>query len=232
MITEELLAVIVFLSMLYLFVTTMYIWGVADSNFYNGIYRFCMKTLNIVPITRLIGIILYGLVWVISAVFGGLIMSVYGTYLLIDIFRICINKGICWILLGRTRWKSEKKSELEKALDNSNKLATKVLQENSLDGFEAAQGEPIRRQYGNPDGTYKYFPNGTQYKPAEPVEGIKSDKSIRWGRWQERYNKDNSGTEWYFVPNIPDEEWKHLTHTERKKLSDEGKKHEKGRFDK
>jgi hypothetical protein len=200
----------------------IYLWD--ETQWFEWLKKVYIEDMNIIPITRVIGLLGYCSTIILTPILLPVVLTLVGIGILLVYAFEYISAGICWLILGRTEWKQEKKKDV-------NDQKTGIL------NYEEYINEYIKNNYGSglpsilPDGTYKYFPNGTQYKPAEPVEGIKSDKSIRWGRWQERYNKDNSGTEWYFVPNIPDEEWKHLTHTEKKKLSDEGKKHEKGRFD-
>lgn len=162
---------ICFASITYVVTSVMgmaYLWD--ETQWFEWLKKAYIEDMNIIPITRVIGLLGYCSTIILTPILLPIVFTLVVIGILLVYTLEYISAGICWLILGRTEWKSEKKSELEKALDNSNKLATKVLQENSLDGFEAAQGEPIKRQYGNPAGTYKYFPNGTQYEPAKPRE--------------------------------------------------------------
>ena len=56
---------------------------------------------NIAPSIRFWGLIFYGLIVLLSFVFGGVILFIY--YVGTPIGRV-ISAGICWIVFGRTHW--------------------------------------------------------------------------------------------------------------------------------
>lgn len=101
----------------YIAISIAFMQMIYEEGYYTWTIRIFIDKFNLSPLLRIVGIIFCGLSWLLTFVLGGLILILTLIFVALGYGSKFVYEGssivLCWILLGRTKWKKTETEEDE-----------------------------------------------------------------------------------------------------------------------